>query len=75
MDNIFFRRAEMVWWVAESLQPLSIVEDCGFRSLMKMGHPKYYIPSAATVLHDVWLVFMCTRNWIAKMLQVSETVD
>ena len=75
MDNIFFHRAEMVWWVAESLWPFSIVEDHGFRSLMKTGRPEYYIPSAATVSHDVQLVFVCTRNRIAKMLQVSETVD
>ena len=73
--NIFFRRAEMVQWVAKSLQPFSIVEDHGFRLLMKMGCPEYYIPSATMVSCDAQLVFARTHNWIAKILQVSETID
>ena len=64
-------RAEIVCWVAESLRPYSIVEDRGFQSLMKTGHPKYYIPSRVTVSRDVHLIFACTRNWIAQMLSVS----
>ena len=42
---------------------------------MKTGCPEYYIPSATTVLHDAQLVFVHTRNQIAKMLQVNETID
>ncbi|KAG2037354.1 hypothetical protein BDR03DRAFT_829697, partial [Suillus americanus] len=50
-------KAEIVRW------------DCGFQSLMKTGRPEYYIPSPSTVSCDVKLVFACTRQWIAKMLQ------
>ena len=64
-------RAEIVRWVAESLRPFSIVEDRGFKSLMKTGRPEYYLPSPDTVSRDVKLVFMQTRKRIAKMLQVS----
>ena len=38
-------RAEIVQWVAESHRPFEIVDDCSFQSLMKTGHPEYYIPS------------------------------
>lgn len=57
--------------MSESLRPFKIVEDCGFKSLMKTGRPEYYIPSASTVSRDVRLVFSRTRDHIAKMLQVS----
>ncbi|KIK72754.1 hypothetical protein PAXRUDRAFT_179977, partial [Paxillus rubicundulus Ve08.2h10] len=40
-----------------------------FQSLMKTGRPEYYIPSRATVLRDMRLVFARTRNCIAKMLE------
>ena len=64
-------RAEVVRWVSESLQPFAIVEDRGFRSLMRTGRPEYYLPSCSTVSRDVRLVFARTRNRIAKMLRVS----
>ncbi|KAG0708068.1 hypothetical protein DFH29DRAFT_979429 [Suillus ampliporus] len=54
-------KAELVHWVAESLQPFDIVKDRGFQSLMKTGRPKYYIPSPRTISCDV-------RLRIAKML-------
>ena len=57
--------------MAEDLQPFSIVEDRGFKSVMKTGRPGYYLPSRTTVSRDVRLVFAHTRNHIAKMLQVS----
>ncbi|KIM51314.1 hypothetical protein SCLCIDRAFT_143510, partial [Scleroderma citrinum Foug A] len=44
-------------------------ETKGFKSLMKTGRPEYYLPSRSTVSRDVRLVFACTRNRIAKMLQ------
>ena len=56
--------------MAESVRPFSIVEDRGFKSLMKTGRPEYYIPSASTVSRDVRLVFARTRERISKMLQV-----
>jgi hypothetical protein len=67
-------RAEIVRWVSESVRPFSIVEDRGFKSLMKTGRPEYYIPSASTVSRDVRLVFARTRERIAKMLQVRMTL-
>ena len=30
-------QAEIAWWVSESMRPFSIVDDCGFQSLMKTG--------------------------------------
>jgi hypothetical protein len=62
-------RAEIVRWVAESLQPFEIVEDHGFQSLMRKGCPEYYIPPALTVSRDVKVVFTRTRDRIARMLQ------
>ena len=58
-------------WVAESFWPFSIVEDRGFKSLMKTGRPEYYLPSRLTVSCDVRLIFAHTHNHIAKMLKVS----
>ncbi|PPR06686.1 LOW QUALITY PROTEIN: hypothetical protein CVT26_001472 [Gymnopilus dilepis] len=48
-----------------------IVEDRGFKCLMKTGRPELYIPSASTVSRDVKLVFARTRERIAKLLQVT----
>ena len=47
-------------WVSESLCPYSIVEDRGFKSLMKTGRPVSYIPSPSTISPDVKLVFAQT---------------
>jgi hypothetical protein len=57
--------------VAESLRPFTIVEDRGFKSLMKTGRPEYYLPSKSTVSRDVRLVFVNVRKRMAKMMQVS----
>jgi hypothetical protein len=62
----------MVRWVAESMRPFSVVEDRGFRSLMKTGRPEYYLPSRSTVSCDVKEVFEKVRKRIAKMLQVCK---
>ncbi len=64
-------RAEIVHWVCESQQLMSIVEDTGFHHLMKTGRPSYKIPSCRTVVHDVAQVFVNCQARIAKMLQVS----
>lgn len=63
-------RAEIVKWVSESMRPLSVVEDDGFRKLMKTGRPEYYIPSRRTVARDINQVFKNTRKRVANMLQV-----
>jgi len=63
--------AEFVRWVAESKRSFQIVNDRGFRSLMKTGRPECYIPSTETVFRDVKDVFVRVRERIAKMLQVS----
>jgi len=57
--------------VSESLRPFAIVEDRGFKSLMKTGRPEYYLPSKSTVSRDVRLVFVNVRKRMAKMMQVS----
>ncbi|KAG1743745.1 uncharacterized protein EDB91DRAFT_1051080, partial [Suillus paluster] len=62
-------KAEIVCWVSESPWPLEIVKDRAFQLLMKTGRPEYYIPSPTTVARDVKLVFVCTCQQIAKMLQ------
>src|SRR5260370_39219926 len=64
-------RAEIVQWVAESLQPFAIVKDRGFRSLMKTGRPDYYIPSPSTIARDVKAVFARVRSVAATRLEVG----
>jgi len=66
-----FNRAEIVKWVSKSMRPFSIVEDDGFKVLMKTGRPEYYLPSPRTVARDVIHVFKATRKKISKMLRVS----
>ena len=61
----------MVRWVSESMQPFNIVEDRGFRMLMKTGRPEYYLPSRFTVSRDVKEVFIKVRKRVAQMLQAS----
>jgi len=68
---ILYYSAETVRWVAESKRPFSIVNDRGFRKLMKTGRPDYHIPSAETLSRDVKKVFANVRKRIAKMLQVG----
>ena len=58
-------------WVAESKRPFQIVNDRGFRSLMKTGRPEYHIPSVHTVSRDVKQAFVEACKRIAKMLQVT----
>ncbi|KAJ8582888.1 hypothetical protein M405DRAFT_749564, partial [Rhizopogon salebrosus TDB-379] len=53
----------------ENSRPFEIVKDRGFQCLMKTGRPEHYIPSPATVSRDVRMVFACTRERIAQMLQ------
>jgi hypothetical protein len=57
------------------MRPFSIVEDPGFRCLMKTGRPEYYLPSHSTVSRDVREVFKRVRKRIAKMLQVSPCIN
>ncbi|KAG0698044.1 hypothetical protein DFH29DRAFT_810877, partial [Suillus ampliporus] len=62
-------KAEIVRWVSESLRPFEVVNDRGFKSLMKTGQPEYYLPSPSTVSRDVKLVFANVRKRIARMLR------
>ena len=57
-------------WVAEGKRPFQIVNDRGFRTLIKTGRPEYHLPSAETVSRVVRGVFIKVRQRIAKMLQV-----
>ncbi len=49
---------------------MSIVENKGFKTLMKTGHPNYKLPKRVTVARDVKQVFKKTKKQIAKLLQV-----
>ena len=69
-SNVALYSAEIVRWVAENKRPFQIVNDHGFQSLMKTGHPGYNIPSAKTVSCDVKRVFVEVRNRISGMLKV-----
>ena len=62
---------EIVKWVSQSMRPFSIVEDEGFKTLMKTGRPNHYIPKRRTVARDVRYVFKKTKKRIAKILRVS----
>ena len=64
-------RVEIVKWVAESMRPLSIVDDEGFKMLMKTGRPNYKLPKRMTVARDVNRVFQKTKKRMKKLLQVS----
>jgi len=68
---VLFDSAEFVRWVTENNQPFQIVNDCGFRSLMKTGRPKYYIPSADTLSCNIKNVFVRVHGRIAKALKVT----
>ncbi|KAL1716416.1 hypothetical protein EV715DRAFT_205342, partial [Schizophyllum commune] len=62
-------KAEIVKWMAQSFRPFALVEDDGFKTLMKTGRPDYYIPSRSTVSRDVKRVFARTRARVARLLQ------
>ena len=66
--------AKIVRWVAESKCPFQIVNDRGFRSLMKTGCPDYHISSAETVSRDVKKVFVHCRQRISQMLKVHQSI-
>jgi hypothetical protein len=53
------------------MRPMSIVEDEGFKTLMKTGRPNYKLPKRVTVARDVKQVFKKTKKRVAKLLQVS----
>jgi len=53
------------------MRPTSIVEDEGFKTLMKTGRPNYKLPKRITVARDVKQVFKKMKKRVAKLLQVS----
>jgi hypothetical protein len=57
--------------VSKSMRPFGIVEDDGFKVLMKTRRPEYYIPSPRTVARDVNHVFQATCKKISLMLRIS----
>ncbi|KAL1690457.1 hypothetical protein GGG16DRAFT_55660, partial [Schizophyllum commune] len=65
-------KAEIVKWMAQSFRPFSLVEDDGFKTLMKTGRPEYYLPSRSTVSRDVKRVFARSRSRVARFLQDYE---
>jgi len=56
------------------MRPFSIVEDEGFKTLMKTGRPNHYIPKRRTIARDVKQVFKKTRKRIQKMLKVKSNL-
>ncbi len=52
------------------MRPFSIVEDEGFKTLMKTGRPNHYLPKRRTVARDVKQVFNKTWKRVKKMLKV-----
>jgi hypothetical protein len=62
---------EVVKWVVQSMQPFSIVEDEGFKMLMKTRRPNHYILKRRTVTRDVRYVFKKTKERVAKILHIS----
>jgi len=50
---------------------MSIVEDEGFKTLMKTSRPNYKLPKQVTIARDVKQVFKKTKKCVAKLLQVS----
>lgn len=64
-------KAEIVRWVCVRVRPFDVVSDEEFHFLMKSGRLDMYIPSPSTVSRDVRLVFIKTRQRIARMLEVS----
>ncbi|KAL1662527.1 hypothetical protein GGF50DRAFT_58815, partial [Schizophyllum commune] len=62
-------RVETVRWMAESFHPFAVVEDKGYKRLMKTGRPECYIPSRSTVSCNVKSTIIKTRAGIGKFLQ------
>ncbi|KAJ3969897.1 hypothetical protein EV361DRAFT_803017, partial [Lentinula raphanica] len=48
-----FSTVVTVRWLAENARPFRIVQDRGYRWLQKEGRPNHFVPSKATVAHDV----------------------
>lgn len=67
-------RVEIVKWVAKSMRPMSIVEDKGFKMLMKTSQPNYKLSKQMTVAYDVKHVFKKSKKRMKKLLQISVSV-
>lgn len=64
-------RGDHVRWMAESKRPFNLVNDLGYHRVMKKGRPAHYIPADRTISRDLRIVFLKTRELIAKKLQVT----
>ncbi|KAL1733408.1 hypothetical protein EV714DRAFT_204697, partial [Schizophyllum commune] len=58
-----------------NFRPFALVEDEGFKTLMKTGRPEYYLPSRTTVSRDVKRVFARSRARVAQFLQQAYDGD
>lgn len=65
-------RVESALWVCESGRPYNIIEDPGFRRLVKTGRPDYPLTSAKTLARDVLRVYEYGKTCIIECLKVSE---
>ena len=60
-----------VLWMAEKQRPFELLNDKGYRRIMKEGRPEHYVPSLSTVSQDVKNTFKGAREQISKLLRVS----
>ncbi|KAM5530079.1 hypothetical protein V8D89_016251, partial [Ganoderma adspersum] len=65
---------KIVKWVCESLCAFHIVDNPGFKVLIKTRCPGYYPPSLSTVALNMREVFKCSCSQITKMLQDHDSV-
>ncbi|KAG6821833.1 hypothetical protein H0H92_000600, partial [Tricholoma furcatifolium] len=66
-------RAHIALWCAESNQPMNVVNDRQFKTLMQAGRPGTSLPSPTTVSRDIKAAFKACRVQIDKILKVSRT--
>jgi hypothetical protein len=69
--NKLIYRVAFICWVVESNRPFQIVNDPGFRMLMKTGRPDCYIPLAEMLSRDVKNIFVWVCACISKTLKVK----
>lgn len=58
-------------WICESLRPFDIVEDPGYRRLVKTGRPDFPTPSSKTLRQNVYNIYDRVLPRVSRMLKVS----
>lgn len=65
----------IVYMIAKDRQPLSIVEDKGFRGLMKVAVPLYTIPSRQTITSRVDDQYQVLQNRVKTILSNVDSIS